>query len=105
AGPLILAATLFAWVALIWAGWAFLFAGDPGSLIDTQDGDPVTWTDRVSYVGFAMFTMGSGDFSPRDGGWQVATAFTTASGMLFVTMGVSYVLSILGAVATKRSFA
>ncbi len=105
AGPLILTTTLFVWVALIWAGWVFLFAGDTGSIFDTRDDEPVTWVGRIYFVAFSMFTMGNGDFAPRDGFWQIATSFTTASGMLFVTMGVSYVLSILSAVNVKRAFA
>ena len=42
---------------------------------------------------------------PTGGFWQIATGLTTASGMLMVTLAVSYVLSVLGAVAQKRSFA
>ena len=49
--------------------------------------------------------MGNGDFTPRDGVWQIVTALTTASGMLFVTLSVTYVLSVLGAVTQKRSLA
>jgi hypothetical protein len=105
AGPIILTATLLAWVALIWGGWTLLFAGDAGSLVNAHADEPVTWTGRIYFVAFSMFTMGNGDFYPASGFWQIATSLTTASGMLFVTMGVSYVLSILGAVATKRSFA
>jgi uncharacterized protein (DUF1684 family) len=52
-----------------------------------------------------MFTMGNGDFYPPAGVWQIAASLTTASGMLFVSMGVSYILSVLGAVSNKRSFA
>lgn len=105
AGPIILSATLLAWVALLWGGWTLIFAGDPDSLIDTRDGGPVSWVERLYFVAYSMFTMGNGDFSPRDGWPQIATSLTTASGMLFVTMGVSYVLSILTAVNQKRAFA
>lgn len=105
AGPIILITTLFVWVGLIWAGWTFIFAGDQESLFDTRDEEPVTWIGRIYFVSFTMFTMGNGDFSPTDGIWQLVTSLTTASGMLFVTMGVSYVLSVLGAVTLKRSFA
>ena len=105
AGPLILIVTLFAWVLLLWAGWVFLFAGDAGSLIDSRDQEPITWPGRIWYVAFTMFTVGNGDFYPRDGFWQVASGVTAASGMTFVTLGVSYVLSVLGAVSAKRSFA
>jgi hypothetical protein len=105
AGPLILSATLVVWVALIWGGWALLFAGDAGSIVNARADQPVTWAGRIYFVAFSMFTMGNGDYYPAGGFWEIATSLTTASGMLFVTMGVSYVLSILGAVATKRSFA
>ena len=105
AGPIILAGTLVMWVALLWAGWTFVFAGAENSL-KTSSGDVgVSWPARIYYVAYAMFTMGNGDYVPVGGVWQVATALTTASGMLLVTLAVSYVLSVLGAVAQKRSFA
>ena len=105
-GPVMLIASLFMWVVLVWAGWTFLFAGGGGeALYDTRDKEPITWAGRIYFVGYSMFTMGNGDFSPSDGIWQVATGLTTASGMLLVTLAVSYVLSVLGAVTQKRSFA
>ena len=105
AGPLILVLTLLMWVGVIWAGWTLVFAGGENALIDTRDGGPVTWTGRGWYVAYTMFTDGNGDFTPNGGVWQIASSLTTASGMLFVTLAVSYVLSILAAVADKRSFA
>lgn len=105
AGPIILTSTLVMWVGLIWSGWTILFAGGENALLPARDDVPVTWTGRFFFVGYSMFTMGNGDFYPPVGIWQIAASFTTATGMLFVTMGVSYVLSVLGAVANKRSFA
>jgi hypothetical protein len=105
AGPFVLLATLFLWVALIWVGWTFLYAGDSASIHSNSSGEPATWSGRVWYVAYTMFTVGNGDFIPSRGVWQIASSVTAASGMLFVTMGVSYVISILGAVSTKRAFA
>ncbi|TQQ78739.1 two pore domain potassium channel family protein [Halonotius terrestris] len=104
-GPLILTLTLVMWVGFIWAGWTFIFAGGDPSLIDTRDPGPASWTGRIYFVAYTMFTMGNGDFTPANGVWQIATALTTASGMLFVTLAVSYVLNVLSAVSQKRSFA
>lgn len=105
AGPIILAGTLVVWVALLWAGWTLVFAGAENSLKASSGGSDVSWPARVYYVAYSMFTMGNGDYVPVGGLWQIATALTTASGMLLVTLAVSYVLSVLGAVAQKRSFA
>jgi hypothetical protein len=104
-GPVITALSLSLWIGLLWLGWTVLFAaGDPG-LIDTRNAEPVTWSGRFYYVAYSMFTMGNGDFTPAGEPWQIATAFTTATGMLIATMSVTYLLTVLGAVSEKRSFA
>lgn len=104
AGPIILTGTLVTWVTLLWAGWTLVFAGGEDSLRSSSGGG-VSWPARIYYVAYTMFTMGNGDYVPVGGVWQVLTGLTTASGMLLVTLAVSYVLSVLGAVAQKRSFA
>lgn len=105
AGPVILTTTLLMWIALVWVGWTFLFSGAEDALIGAHDKEPATWVGRFYFVGYAMFTMGNGDYTPNGSFWQIAAALTTSSGMLVVTMAVSYVLSVLGAVVEKRSFA
>ncbi|MDS0260952.1 potassium channel family protein [Haloarcula sp. S1CR25-12] len=105
AGPVILVGSLVVWITLLWAGWTFVFAAAENALVDTRNAGPISWTERLYFVGYSVFTMGNGDFTPRDGVWQVVTALTTASGMLFVTLSVTYVLSVLDAVTQKRSLA
>lgn len=98
-------ATLILWFGLIWAGWAFVFAAGENVLINTRGQSPIDWFDCIYFTAFTIFTLGTGDFVPNDGIWQIATALATASGMLFVTLSVSYLLSILSATVEKRSFA
>lgn len=104
-GPFILVLSLAVWFALIWAGWTLVFASSESALIDTRNPGPISWSERIYFTGYTIFTLGNGDFAPRDGVWQLATALATASGMLFVTMSVTYVLSVLDAVSQKRAFA
>lgn len=104
-GPSILVLGFTMWITLLWAGWTFVFASDPGALVDTIDGGALSWYEWFYFTGYSLFTLGNGDFAPRDGVWQIVTALTTASGMLFVTLSVTYVLSVLDAVTQKRSFA
>ncbi len=107
AGPVILMLTLATWIGLIWIGWTIVFSSEPLAVVSSRTGGPADWWGRFYYVAYTMFTDGNGDYTPVYGGdvWEVASAFTTASGMAFVTLGVSYVLTVLGAVADKRSFA
>ncbi len=104
-GPLILGIGLVAWMALIWAGWTFIFAGAGDAIVDTRNAGPISWSERLYFTGYSIFTLGNGDFAPRDGVWQIATVLATASGMLLVTLSVTYILSVLDAVTQKRSFA
>ncbi|WP_226481272.1 potassium channel family protein [Natrinema amylolyticum] len=104
-GPSILVVGLVTWLVLLWTGWTLLFASAEYPLVDTVNGSPISWSDRIYYTGYTIFTLGIGDLVPREGPWQIATTLATASGMLFVTLSVTYVLSVLDAVTQKRSFA
>ena len=104
-GPVLLVAGLVTWIALLWGGWVFVLAGVESALVDTVGRGGISWSDRVYFVGYAVFTLGNGDFAPRSGVPQVVTTLASASGMLFVTLSVTYVISVLDAVTQKRSFA
>lgn len=104
-GPLILILSLAIWIAFLWAGWTLLFASAENILLDTVDARQISWSELIYYTGYTIFTLGNGDFIPQGGLWQIATTLASASGMLFITLSVTYVLSVLGAVTQKRSFA
>lgn len=104
-GPIILIGSLAMWIILLWGGWAFIFASSEGSIIDTVNRSPISWFDWIYFTGYAIFTLGNGDLVPQEGIWQIVTILATASGMLFITLSVTYVLNVLSAVTQKRSFA
>ena len=104
-GPVILILSLGVWIVLLWAGWALLFASAENALMDTVNARQISWSELVYYTGYTIFTLGNGDFIPRDSLWQIVTPLASASGMLFITLSVTYILSVLGAVTQKRAFA
>lgn len=104
-GPLILVAGLTLWIVLLWASWTLIFASAENALIDTLGRGDISWPDLLYFAGYTVFTLGNGDFAPRGGGWQIASVLASGSGLLFVTLAVTYVLSVLGAVTQKRAFA
>lgn len=105
AGPLILSATLLMWIFLLWAGWTLVFSGNESAIVNSTDSTPATWVERLYYAGYLIFTLGNGDYAPTTGVWQIATVIATGTGMMFITLGVTYLLSVLGAVTLKRAFA
>lgn len=61
--------------------------------------------ERFDFTAYATFILGNGGYAPSDAVRQIATALATASGILFVTLTVTYLLSVLDAVTQKREFA
>lgn len=104
-GPLILMSAVGLWVVLLWSGFALLFASDPLSVVATHTKTPAGWSELVYFTGYSLATLGNGDFTPQGHWWQMATAAATGSGFLLITLTVTYLLSVLGAVVHQRSLA
>ncbi|MDS0301308.1 potassium channel family protein [Halogeometricum sp. S1BR25-6] len=105
AGPLILVVSLSTWIVLLWLGWTLIFAGAENAVTEVNGPATVTWVERFYFTGYSLFTLGNGGFAPSGAVWQIVTVVMTASGMLFITLIVTYVLSILGVVTQKQQFA
>ncbi|WP_044022178.1 ion channel [Bacillus sp. SG-1] len=106
AGPMILSLTLIIWILLLWIGWTLVFSADVESILLSQNKNPITTVaERIYFVGFTLFTLGIGDYIPKRGFWQIVTTFATGTGMLFITLSVSYVVSVVSGVVQKRAFA
>jgi hypothetical protein len=104
-GPLILVTTVAVWILGLWAGWVLLFSTDPRALGLSSGPGFADWTGRIWFVGYTMFTVGNGDFTPEEGAWQVVSGLVAATGMSLVTLAVTYLLNVLTAVVGKRAYA
>jgi hypothetical protein len=104
-GPVVLVVSVTLWALLLWLGWTVLFSADPGSLLDAHTKERATVAGRIYYVGYTLFTTGNGDYSPHGGLWQIASSLASMSGLFLLTLSVTYVLAVIGAVVGKRSFA
>ena len=104
-GPIVFVTGLSVWIMLLWSGWILIFATTESVLIDTLSRGPITWSDRIYFTGYTIFTLGTGDFVPQGSIWQIVTILATASGLLFITLAITYSLSVLDAVTQKRAFA
>lgn len=104
-GPFILLITLLMWISFLWVGWTLIFTIDPTAITDTIRGGDISFGERFYFVGYSLFTLGNGNYAPREGEWQIIAVLVSGVGMLFLTFGVSYILNIVNAVVQKRSFA
>lgn len=104
-GPIILALVLLLWVSLLWAGWFLIFSSGEASVVHATSREVASGFDRVYFVGYTVFTLGNGDLAPNGAPWQLATVLATGSGLVLVTLAITYLISVLGAVVNKRTFA
>jgi hypothetical protein len=107
AGPLIQTLTVMTWVGLLGVGWVLIFSADPTSLVyaRTPEPEPSTPVDRIYFVAYTISTMGNGDLYPQRGGWSLVVAGASLSGMVLITMVISFLLSVISGVTTKQALA
>ncbi len=104
-GPVIMVLVLLLWLTMLWTGWFLIFLAADATVVDAITREPASASDRFYFVGYTIFTLGNGDFAPNGGRWQLATVLASASGLILVTLAITYLISVLSAVVTKRTFA
>ena len=74
----------------------------------TATGDRETPTDFFSalyYAGFDLTTLGTGDLVPRTAPFRVLTAASAAVGFSLITLALTYVMSVYGALNRRNAAA
>lgn len=105
AGPTVVTLTVLAWLLLLWTGWFLIFSAKGSSVLTTATKMIADTSDRVYFVGYTLFTLGNGDFSPNGDAWQIATAVASASGLFTATLAITYLISVVSAAVSGRAFA
>jgi hypothetical protein len=105
AGTVLLMSTVLLWVALLWGGWTLVYLSDPGAVVDAATGRVVGALDVLYYTGFTVFTLGVGDVVATTPGWRVLTAVAGFTGLFLVTLAITYLLSVVSAVVSRRTVA
>jgi hypothetical protein len=105
AGVAIVFAVLAVWIGLILIGWSLVFGTYDGAVRDATTAVPADLGDRLYFVGYTVFTLGTGDFVPGDGTWQAATVIATGTGLVIVTLAITYLVPVASAVARRRALA
>lgn len=102
AGYLLLVSIVFVWVLFLWASFTFILYGLPGTVIDSSTKIPADFLQLIYYAGFSISTLGMGDLVPATDLGRILTTFYSFTGLILLTMSVTYFIPVLSAVIEQR---
>lgn len=101
----ILVATFFAWVVLKWVGWTLVFSAGDAVVIHESAQEQAGFFDRAYFSGMVYLTLGTGDFVATSVGWRLWTIAASLSGLVTITLTISYLVSVVSVAVEKRHLA
>jgi hypothetical protein len=104
-GWITLSLTVLAWLAMAWLGWTLIFAAGPQAVINEKTGEAANWAALIYFTGFALYTLGIGDYVPNGALWQILTPVAALNGFILITLSVTYLLQVLTAAVGDRKAA
>ena len=102
-GPLILLLTGAFWIFGIWFGWTLIFYGT--QVVKLPGGGDAGLGMSLAYVGSALSTAGNSTMTAAGLRGELLTVFAAVSGMLVLTLTVSFLLNLIGTIMAGRAFA
>lgn len=105
AGPVMLVGTIALWVLGLWLGWTLVLLAGDAPVRDATTGAPASVPEIVYYTGFTISTLGVGDYVASTDLARIVSAVAALSGLFVITLGITYVLSVVSAVVARRALA
>jgi hypothetical protein len=96
---------LLVWIIVAWASWWLIFSASRGAVRVVDTGRPADLLERLYFSGEGLFTATSSDYATGPGGWRAAKVAITASGVIFVTLAITYLIPVASAAAERRQLA
>ena len=103
AGPACMVAIASTWIIGIASGWTLIFVSGTEAVL--MNGEPASFWQRVSLVISSLSTAGSSNASPGSAAWDIGAGVAAVSGMIVLTLSVSFVLNVMQTVTNGRAFA
>ena len=102
AGLIIVSSLILTWIIMIWVGFTLIFNFQADSITQTTTEIPATPLEKFYYTGYTLSTLGNGDFKAGNNVWRILTVIISISGLLIITLSITYLLPLLSAVTNKR---
>ncbi|MFL6256750.1 MAG: potassium channel family protein [Pyrinomonadaceae bacterium] len=105
-GPLLLPLLIVVYVVLLTLAFALVYYPHvpSGFTFGVQHPEP-GWMDAVYFSGVTLTTVGYGDVVPRLAPLRFLALFEAASGLVVISLAITYMLTVYGALERKRAVA
>ncbi|MDX1762231.1 MAG: potassium channel family protein, partial [Christiangramia sp.] len=102
AGYILLISIVLIWVLILWMSAVLIFSSQPGAIIDSTTKVPASLWQIIYYSGFSISTLGVGDYVASTNTWRIVTSIFSFTGLILLTMSVTYFVPVLSAVIDQR---
>ncbi|MFD2515720.1 potassium channel family protein [Pontibacter locisalis] len=103
AGIITVCSLLIIWVMLLWVGNTLIFMSDSDAVVNSTTNVPADFKERIYFTGYILSTMGNGDFKGGTDAWRIYSSFISFSGLILITIAISYIVPVLSAIITQRT--
>ncbi|MDQ2747606.1 MAG: potassium channel family protein [Acidobacteriota bacterium] len=105
-GPLLLPVLIVLLISFLGAGFALLYLPHLETEFNTGDkGQTGNLLEAVYFSGVTLLTVGFGDIVPLSRATRLLALLEGASGIFVISLGVTYLLTVYGALERKRAVA
>ncbi len=105
AGVAVVVVLLVVWILVAWGAWWLIFSASKGAVRVVEDGRPASLVQRLWFAGDGIFTSTSNDLTTGAGSWRATQVAITATGLIFITLAITYLIPVASAAAERRQLA
>ncbi|MEG9328188.1 potassium channel family protein [Salinimicrobium catena] len=97
--------TTSVWLGLLFCGAFLIFTAKEEMVVNGSTFLPATEDERFYYTSYVLSTLGIGDFVPGSETSRILTGILSFTGFILITTGLTYLLSVVQAVLSKKELA
>ena len=102
-GPFLLVVIVLTWIILLWLGNTLMVYSDSEALWSASKQEFISgFSENLYFVAYVLSSMGSGDFTPATDAWMIYTGFISFTGVVFLSLAISFLIPIIDAITLKR---
>ncbi|MBJ7881642.1 potassium channel family protein [Gelidibacter salicanalis] len=102
AGYVLLVTVMMVWVIALNSSFILILMSETDAIINSTTKLPADIWQKIYYSGFVLSTLGLGDYIPSSNFWRIVTILFSFTGLIFITMSITYFIPVLSAVIKKR---